>query len=78
MTASTTYDVMAVAPCPAFIWIGQAFNSCDKCGKPYWEHSHEYFYGTRDAGAPLSNYLRRGRRVIITRAEAEQVRSKWG
>jgi hypothetical protein len=28
-------------PCPGFRWIGQPYTSCDRCGLPYWEHSHE-------------------------------------
>jgi hypothetical protein len=28
-------------PCAGFQWIGQSFASCDRCGKPYWEHTHE-------------------------------------
>lgn len=25
-------------PCEAFHWIGQPMTSCDRCGKPAWEH----------------------------------------
>lgn len=28
-------------PCRAFRWIGQPFSSCDRCGKPAWEHDGE-------------------------------------
>jgi hypothetical protein len=28
-------------PCEGFRWIGQSFSSCDRCGLPFWKHSHE-------------------------------------
>jgi hypothetical protein len=28
-------------PCEGFRWIGQSFAQCDRCGLPYWKHSHE-------------------------------------
>jgi len=27
--------------CEGFQWIGQTLASCDRCGQPYWEHTHE-------------------------------------
>lgn len=30
------------ANCSGFRWIGQSFRSCDACGAPYWEHTHEH------------------------------------
>jgi hypothetical protein len=53
--------------CEVFAWIGQAFTSCDTCGKPYWEHSYEY------AGdSPFGD----GRRPITDEKRAA-VRRKW-
>lgn len=31
--------------CYIFAWIGQSFESCDDCGKPYWEHLFDPVYG---------------------------------
>lgn len=28
-------------PCKGFRWIGQSFEHCDGCGKPYWEHAYD-------------------------------------
>lgn len=28
-------------PCEGFAWIGQPFSSCNACGAPFWEHTHE-------------------------------------
>lgn len=54
----SAYDRMATAPCPAFRWIGQPLSSCDRCGRPYWFHSHE------DIPAPFAGGGRDRRRVI--------------
>ena len=27
--------------CKGFQWVGQTFASCDRCGQPYWEHTHD-------------------------------------
>lgn len=29
------------APCDGFRYIGQPLSSCDGCGRPYWEHTHD-------------------------------------
>lgn len=31
--------------CLVFAWIGQTFEFCDDCGKPYWEHLYDPTYG---------------------------------
>ena len=67
----STYDMMP-APCPAFVWIGQPFGSCDECGKPYWEHTHERIPYTRTDGTY------RIRLRSISRAKAHQVEQVWG
>ncbi|MEU7911357.1 hypothetical protein [Microbispora bryophytorum] len=28
-------------PCEWFVWIGQPYTSCDRCGQPAWEHRGE-------------------------------------
>lgn len=28
-------------PCDGFRYIGQPLSSCDGCGRPYWEHTHD-------------------------------------
>ena len=57
--------------CLAFHWIGQTFASCNECGKPFWEHSHD----ARSVGGPFSD---RWRRVVISRQAAEYCRARWG
>jgi predicted amidophosphoribosyltransferase len=27
--------------CKGFRWIGQSWEHCDGCGKPFWEHTHD-------------------------------------
>lgn len=34
--------------CRGFHWIGQAWTSCDNCGRPVWEHEG-YAYVDREA-----------------------------
>ena len=61
--------------CYGFQWIGQPFSSCDNCGHPFWEHSHDVrgdHAGVRRAAMGWS--VRR----IITVADAEDCRRKWG
>lgn len=48
--------------CNAFEWIGKPLTSCDGCGRPYWEHSHE----SRSTGP-----------ILITPEHAEAVKAKW-
>lgn len=26
--------------CKGFQWIGQEWDHCDRCGAPYWQHTH--------------------------------------
>jgi TIR domain len=39
--ASAAASEPAAEPCPGFQWIGQSFATCDRCGKPAWEHEGE-------------------------------------
>lgn len=48
--------------CEAFWWIGQSFAHCDNCGKPYWEHTHDW---------------RRGGAVPITPDQAARMKLIW-
>lgn len=61
--STTTEDEL----CFSFKWIGQPFSSCDECGHPFWEHSHE-------------RVMRNGRLFdkIIPTALKDTVRAKWG
>lgn len=56
-------------PCEGFRWIGQPFSSCDRCGLPFWEHTHESratkIFGEFDL-------------IPIPADHAEAVRQKWG
>lgn len=27
--------------CQGYQWLGQSFAHCDRCGQPYWHHTHE-------------------------------------
>jgi hypothetical protein len=56
--------------CFAFEWIGQPLTSCDNCGQPYWEHTHEQVHSP---GQPISHHLRR----VIAANQREAVRAKW-
>ena len=40
-------------PCTDFHWVGQAFSSCDMCGKPFWDH-------VTHRGEPISDEFRAG------------------
>jgi hypothetical protein len=33
--------LVAGEPCEGFRWIGQPITSCDRCGRPAWEHAGE-------------------------------------
>jgi hypothetical protein len=57
--------------CYGFMWVGQPFTSCDNCGQPYWEHTHEEV--PHPAGGPFGRRLRR----IISAADKEATRKKW-
>lgn len=37
---ATLYQKMQELRCFSFYWVGQAWSHCDRCGKPYWEHTH--------------------------------------
>lgn len=72
-TIGKTPAVTEPDPCWGFRWIGQPLTSCDNCGKPYWEHTHE-------------ERLREGARILdadmfemvpITPERAESCKRKW-
>lgn len=62
------------AKCYGFQWVGQPFSSCDNCGKPYWEHSHDD-RGTRRDGTKtkFGHTFRR----VISQADKQAVKAKW-
>lgn len=73
MMTETSYDLMLrPRACPAFEWVGQALISCDECGKPWWDHSHE----ARNSPT-YGVFAGRTLRVIIPRAKAVATRRKW-
>lgn len=39
-----------VHQCVGFAWIGQAVTSCDRCGRPAWDHDY-----MEHPGAPFTN-----------------------
>lgn len=70
MSIQSAYDRMETAHCPAFQWIGQPLSSCDRCGCPYWDHSHDE--------VPAGPFAGKRRRVVISTSSAEKVRARWG
>ena len=69
MSIQSAYDRMGTAHCPAFQWVGQSFSSCDRCGWPYWDHSHDE--------VPAGPFKGKWRRVVITTSAAEKARAHW-
>ena len=74
--SETTYDLM-ITPraCQGFQWIGQSFEHCDRCGEPFWNHSHEDRLA--DPGRGGGPFGARSRLVVISRDKAARVRAKW-
>lgn len=58
--------------CEGFAWVGQSFASCEECGRPYWEHSHDRRSGGSDGPFGLGLRL-----VPITPEQARGCRMKW-
>jgi hypothetical protein len=69
--------------CYIFHWIGQSFEFCDMCGKPYWEHLFDPAYGGKPGLYRIKHYVKykdawEWRRVYpITPKSREQTRYKW-
>lgn len=59
--------------CKGFAWLGQSFKHCDRCGLPYWEHTHDQQF-SRDRGPfDADPWVL----VPITPEQAEATRRKW-
>lgn len=59
--------------CGAFRWIGQAFTSCDRCGRPAWKHPGIELF-TRAADDPFGGQVE----VRLWKpGEAERIRQRW-
>ncbi len=58
-------------PCDGFQWLGQPLWSCEGCGWPYWEHTHDLTIdrAVGPFGPPI--------RVPISSESADAVRRKW-
>lgn len=72
-TGACTECGMPEPACKGFQWIGQSFASCNECGQPFWEHTHD----TRmkaGAGPFDKNPFEY---VLITEAEKAACRAKW-
>lgn len=69
--------------CYIYAWIGQSFEFCDNCGKPYWEHPYRYAVGGFKGDFRVKRHLGYVDKwvwenaVIITKEEAEKTRAKW-
>lgn len=60
--------------CETFRWVGQPFTSCDECGLPYWEHTHEHQVN-REAKLFADDMLTR---VPISPEAAAACKRHWG
>lgn len=60
--------------CEWFAWVGQPYSSCDRCGRPAWEHRGEEDFAAMkspfDTAAPAGREWAPG--------EADKIRKKWG
>lgn len=69
--------------CYIYAWIGQSFEFCDDCGKPYWKHPYRYALGGSRGDFRVKRYLSYCDKwewanvVIITQEEADQMQYKW-
>lgn len=59
--------------CEAFAWLGQPLSSCDRCGKPYWWHSHDE--NPDREGGPFAG---RWKRTIISTERATEMWRRHG
>jgi hypothetical protein len=69
--------------CYIFAWIGQSFEFCDTCGRPYWDHLYDPAYGGTKGTFRIKAYVSYNdkwewRRVNpIPSKDREQVKKKW-
>jgi len=58
--------------CQGFVWIGQSFATCDRCGQPAWEHAGEEV--PVEGAGPFDN-----RRTVRPwkPGQADAIRAKW-
>lgn len=71
-TVPSAYERMK-APCFVFRWIGQPWTSCDECGRPFWEHSHEEKADMK--GGPFGGG--RWKHVIIKTVYAQYIKDNF-
>ncbi|MDX3637803.1 hypothetical protein PV728_48045 [Streptomyces europaeiscabiei] len=59
--------------CEGFVWIGQSFATCDRCGQPAWDHEGEEV--AAEGAGPFDN-----RRTVRPwkPGQADAIRAKWG
>lgn len=62
--------------CEGFVWVGQSFQYCDSCGRPYWEHKHE-MQTLRKSSSPFESRPETLKPVPITSEEAHRCRMRW-
>jgi hypothetical protein len=62
----------ALPVCQGFVWIGQPFTTCDRCGQPAWEHAGEEV--PVEGAGPFDN-----RRTVRPwkPGQADAIRAKW-
>lgn len=72
-TKATKAKVDPPATCEGFVWIGQPFTSCDRCGQPAWDHAGQ------DVAVEGAGPFDTGRTVQPwAPGEADAIRAKWG
>lgn len=65
-------DGEAPSVCEGFVWIGQAFTTCDRCARPAWEHAGEEV--PVEGAGPFDN-----RRTVRPwkPGQADIIRARW-
>jgi hypothetical protein len=69
--------------CYIFKWVGQSFESCDECGKPYWNHLFRPAFGGSKGDYRIKKYSKRFKCWVwtpvypITAEEREATKIKW-
>jgi len=63
------WDTPIQSSCDTFAWIGQSFACCERCSRPFWEHSYDEVPGD----IPFGEMKKR----LITAEEKAKCRAKW-
>jgi hypothetical protein len=90
MDSFNFFDITETTPsrsgdttCRIFAWVGQSFESCEDCSKPYWDHMYMYPLGNNKGQFRIKKYKSWLKKwywtpvEIITPESAEKTRAKW-